>query len=43
MALRPELNQDDGIHPNPAGARKVADNVWKVLEPSLRAAPRASR
>ncbi len=43
VALRPELNQDDGIHPNPAGARKVADNVWKVLEPSLRAAPRASR
>jgi len=26
------LNQDDGIHPNPAGARLVADNVWRVVE-----------
>jgi len=28
-----ELNQPDGIHPTPAGARIVADNVWAVLEP----------
>lgn len=27
------LNQRDGMHPTPAGARVVADNVWKVLEP----------
>lgn len=27
------LNQADGIHPNVAGARIVADNVWRVLEP----------
>ena len=27
------LNQADGIHPNAAGARIVADNVWQVLEP----------
>jgi len=27
------LNQPDGIHPNAAGARIVADNVWKVLAP----------
>jgi acyl-CoA thioesterase-1 len=31
-----ELNQPDGIHPNAAGARVVADNVWAVLEPILR-------
>lgn len=29
------LNQADGIHPNPQGARIVADNVWKVLLPML--------
>jgi acyl-CoA thioesterase-1 len=27
------LNQADGIHPNAAGARLVADNVWTVLKP----------
>jgi acyl-CoA thioesterase-1 len=27
------LNQPDGMHPTAAGARIVADNVWKVLEP----------
>ena len=27
------LNQPDGIHPTAAGARIVADNVWKVLKP----------
>jgi acyl-CoA thioesterase-1 len=32
------LNQADGIHPNDAGERIVADNLWKVLEPVLRAA-----
>lgn len=25
------LNQGDGIHPNPAGAKIVAENVWEVL------------
>ena len=30
------MNQADGIHPNPAGAEKVAAGVWKVLEPVLR-------
>jgi acyl-CoA thioesterase-1 len=28
-----DLNQSDGIHPTPAGARIVADNVWTVLKP----------
>lgn len=32
-----EYNQADGIHPNPEGHRRVADNVWEVLEPILRA------
>ncbi len=34
----PDLNQADGIHPNAAGARVVARNVWRVLEPVLRRA-----
>ncbi|HXG44453.1 MAG TPA: arylesterase [Gemmatimonadales bacterium] len=29
------LNQEDGIHPNAAGARVVAENVWRVLRPLL--------
>jgi acyl-CoA thioesterase-1 len=40
VAMRPALNQEDGIHPNAEGARQVADGVWKVLEPQLRAAAR---
>jgi acyl-CoA thioesterase-1 len=31
----PALNQPDGIHPNAAGQRVVADNVWRALEPLL--------
>ena len=27
------LNQADGLHPNAEGATRVADNVWKALEP----------
>ena len=38
VALDPALNQEDGIHPNAAGARKVAEGVWTVLEPQLKAA-----
>ena len=38
VALQSGLNQEDGIHPNAEGARKVAEGVWKILEPSLRAA-----
>jgi acyl-CoA thioesterase-1 len=30
------LNQADGIHPNPEGARIVAHNVWSVLAPVVR-------
>lgn len=32
----PELNQDDGIHPNVEGQKIVANNVWVVLEPLLK-------
>lgn len=31
----PELNQPDLIHPNAAGQRILAENVWRVLEPIL--------
>jgi acyl-CoA thioesterase-1 len=31
------LNQRDGIHPTAAGHRILAANVWKVLEPLVRA------
>ena len=36
VAGEPAMNQADGIHPNEAGARRVADNVWAVLGPVLR-------
>lgn len=29
----PALNQPDGLHPNADGAARVADVVWKALEP----------
>lgn len=32
---KPELNQEDGIHPNVDGHRKVAGTVWKELGPLL--------
>ena len=35
VALIPEMNGPDGIHPNAAGARRIADNVWPYLEPML--------
>ena len=31
----PALNQPDGLHPNADGAARVADNVWKALEPLI--------
>jgi acyl-CoA thioesterase-1 len=31
----PALNLPDGIHPNPAGHKIIAQNVWQVLEPIL--------
>lgn len=32
---KPELNQDDRIHPNAEGHRVVAENVWRILKPVL--------
>ncbi len=32
---RPELNLADRVHPNAAGQRLLAANVWQVLEPLL--------
>ncbi|UII80405.1 arylesterase [Flagellimonas sp. CMM7] len=31
----PELNLEDGIHPNPEGHQIAMDNVWAVLQPML--------
>jgi acyl-CoA thioesterase-1 len=31
----PEMNQPDRVHPNAAGQRVLAENVWRVLEPIL--------
>ena len=36
VAMRPALNQPDGIHPTAEGARIVAGNVWEVLQPLLK-------
>jgi acyl-CoA thioesterase-1 len=38
VAGDPTLNLDDLIHPNAAGQRILAENVWQVLEPVLRQA-----
>ncbi len=35
VAADPDLNQDDGIHPNGAGARIVAHSVASFVEPLL--------
>jgi acyl-CoA thioesterase I len=36
VAGDPRLNQADGIHPNAAGQRAVAERVWPSLQPLLR-------
>jgi acyl-CoA thioesterase I len=33
VAAVPEMNLPDGIHPNPAGAERVAANIWAGLRP----------
>jgi acyl-CoA thioesterase I len=35
VAGRRELNQPDGIHPNMAGERIVAENMWRAVQPVL--------
>src|SRR5947209_13453777 len=36
VAGHPSLNLADGIHPNAAGQKILAENVWRVLEPIAR-------
>jgi acyl-CoA thioesterase-1 len=36
VAGNPALNQWDRVHPNAAGQRVLAENVWRVLEPLIR-------
>lgn len=36
VAGDPSLNLSDGIHPNAAGQKILAENVWHVLEPIAR-------
>lgn len=35
IALKKELNQPDGIHPNAEGAKVMTENVYKALKPML--------
>jgi acyl-CoA thioesterase-1 len=35
VAGEARLNQPDGIHPTAEGQKRVAENVWRVLEPLL--------
>jgi acyl-CoA thioesterase I len=32
----PALNQPDGLHPTPEGQKKMAETIWKGLEPLLK-------
>jgi acyl-CoA thioesterase-1 len=35
VALNPSLNGRDGVHPNAAGAQRIAETVWPYLQPLL--------
>jgi acyl-CoA thioesterase-1 len=39
----PRLNQPDGVHPNLAGERIVADNIWRALKPIVAQLDRVSK
>jgi acyl-CoA thioesterase-1 len=41
VAADAQLNQSDGIHPTAVGHRAIAETVWQVLGPLLRARPAA--
>jgi acyl-CoA thioesterase-1 len=36
VALKKELNQADGIHPNADGTRIMTENIYKGLKPMLK-------
>lgn len=38
VALNPDFNGDDLVHPNAAGARVIGNTVWPYLEPMVAAA-----
>lgn len=40
VALNRDLNGDDLVHPNAAGARRIAETVWPYLAPIVQAAVR---
>jgi len=42
VAGDPSLNLPDGIHPNAAGQKILAENIWRVLEPIAREVSRQS-
>jgi acyl-CoA thioesterase-1 len=42
VAGDPSMNLSDGIHPNAAGQKILAENVWSVLEPVAREVTRVS-
>lgn len=35
VAMVPELNQDDRLHPNVDGQKRIAETVWRKLEPII--------
>ena len=43
VAGNPLLNLGDGIHPNAAGQKILAENVWTILEPIAREVAAGSR
>lgn len=42
VALIPDMNGSDGIHPNAAGAARIADTVWPFVKPLLMASETAA-
>ena len=39
----PSMNNSDGIHPNPSGARIIEQTIWRALEPLLSRATETQR